>query len=123
MIPKIKTLIGDMLGYSETEYSKRWISRFTSAILIEILFNLILFPALLFSHLHFGLSFRMCRLFWEKYLAFSTICVSAYAITWVGYMGKAFLAKREEEKIKLQHKLGISYEEIEDPTEEDDYET
>lgn len=120
MITKLKTLIGDMLGYTETEYSKRWMSRFTSAILLEILFNLILFPTLLFSHLHFGLSFRMCRLFWEKYLAFSTVCVSAYAITWVGYMGKAFLAKREEEKMKLQDKSGFPQMETEERNEEED---
>lgn len=98
----IRKLLSDLLGITETEYSKRWMSRFTSAVLFAVLFSILLFFTLAFCHLHFGLSFRMCQLFWNKYMTFSSLCISAYAVTWLGYMGKAFLAKREEEKMKLK---------------------
>ncbi len=102
---KIKTLFLDILGISEQEYSKKWMSRFTTAVLFAILFSIPLFFSLIGCHLHFGLSYRMCRVFWEKYISFSEICITAYAVSWLGYMGKAFLAKREEENIKLQYTL------------------
>ena len=102
---KLFSLFSDMLGIHEKEYSKRWMSRFTSAILCAILFTILLFFTLLFSHLHFRLSYRMCKMFWDNYITFSGTCISAYAVAWVGHMGKAFLAKREEEKMKLQYKL------------------
>lgn len=102
---KIKTFFLDMLGMTEQEYSKKWMSRFTTAVLFAILFSIPLFFSLTGCHLHFGLSYRMCRLFWEKYISFSGICITAYAVSWLGYMGKAFLAKREEESIKLQYTL------------------
>lgn len=105
---KIKSFLLDMLGMTEQEYSKKWMSRFTTAVLFAILFSIPLFFSLTGCHLHFGLSYRMCRLFWEKYLSFSGICITAYAVSWLGYMGKAFLAKREEENIKLKRKLKIT---------------
>ena len=102
---KLKTFILDMLGMTEKEYSKKWMSRFTTAVLCAILFSIPLFFSLTGCHLHFGLSYRMCRLFWEKYISFSGICITAYAVSWLGYMGKAFLSKKEEENIKLQYSL------------------
>lgn len=119
---RLKLLFMDMLGMSEKEYSKKWMSRFTSAVLAGILFNIILFFALLSAHLHFGLSYRMCKMFWDKYMTFSGICISAYSVTWLGHMGKAYLAKREEEKLKLQYKLGILDGSNESDSEEETYE-
>lgn len=108
----------------ETEFTKKWIARFTILISIVILFYIILSQELLFLHIHNGLSKNICNLIFKDYGAVVKVCITGYSVTFVGSMIKAFMAKQQEEANKL--KLQLSQEESEtceiEPYEEEEYE-
>lgn len=72
----------------------------TISVLTIVLTIIPLSLLLLLLHIKLGLSYRMCKMMFEAYTSLCKICVSAYSVAFIGYMGKAFLAKREEEKNK-----------------------
>lgn len=88
----------------ETEFTKKWIARFTILISIIMLFYVFLSQELLFLHLTKGLSKALCEMMFNNYSAVVKVCVTGYAVTFVGSMAKAFMSKQQEEanKIKLQ---------------------
>lgn len=95
-------------------------SLFTRVVLLLLLFILPLFLALFVGHMKFGLSRQTLKIFWDAYLRFAQFLITAYSVTWVGQMGKAFLSKREEEKNKLHRELAnISSINIDEENEED----
>ena len=95
-----------MIGY-DTEYTKREMSLFTRVVLLLLIFVMVLFLALFVGHFKFGLNANMIKIFWQNYLTFARWLITAYSVTWIGQMGKAFLAKREEERNKLQSHMII----------------
>ncbi len=99
----ISRLFNKIFG-GETEYSKRWMARVTVAVLTVFLFVIPFVLLLLVLHLHNGLSYRMCKAMITAYIALLKVTVSGYFVTFIGYMGKAFLAKKEEENNKLKKK-------------------
>lgn len=91
----------------ESEFAKRWMARTTVGILVTLLFIIPLIFMLLLLHIKIGLSYRMSKMVLESYCDLCKICVSAYFVAFVGYMGKAFLAKKEEEANKLKKEIHI----------------
>mgnify|MGYP004721283343 CR=1 FL=1 len=77
-------------------------ARFTIIVFILLLFYPVLSQELLLFHFKLGLSYRMCNLFFDCYTGFAKVLITGYAVTFLGQMGKAFLAKMNEEKIKLK---------------------
>jgi len=88
----------------ETEFTKKWISRFTILIFIVILFYLFLSQELVLLHISKGLSNTICKMLFENYGSVVKVCITGYAVTFIGSMIKAFMAKQQEEanKVKLQ---------------------
>lgn len=101
---KVKNFLKFILGY-ENEYTKREMSVFSRVVLILLLFIIPVFCILYVTHMKFGLSYRMCKMFWDSYLGFAKILITGFAVTFIAQMGKAFLSKREEENNKLTKKL------------------
>lgn len=97
----LKRLAKYIVGY-DSEYTKREMSLFTRVVLILLIFIIPLFFILFISHLKLGLGSKVIINIWKPYLTFARWLVTAYGVTWIGQMGKAFLAKREEENIKLK---------------------
>lgn len=87
---------------TESEFSKKWMSRVTIAIICIFVTVVPLIVGLLFLHLKFGLSYRMCTMIFSEYISLLKISVSAYFVTFIGYMGKAYLGKKEEMKNKCE---------------------
>ena len=100
----IKKIIKYIVGY-DCEYTKREMSLFTRVVLVLLLFIVPLFIILYISHMKFGLSTKLIVQFWKPYLTFCRWLVTAYGVTWIGQMGKAFLSKKEQENNKLKKKL------------------
>lgn len=100
----IKKIVKYIIGY-DTEYTKKEMSLFTRAILILLLFIIPMFFVLLFVNMKFGASYNLCKMFFTTYSKICTISISAYSVAWLGQMGKAYLAKRNEEEIKREKDL------------------
>lgn len=96
----MKSFISSLLGNDTKEYTKKWMARFTTVVLALLLFIMVLVLMLLVLHLKFGLSRQMCDIFMKYYTTFAKFLITSYSVTYIGYMGKAFMAKREEEKNK-----------------------
>lgn len=104
MLKKLKNIFSWVFGY-DNEYTKREMALFTRIVLVLLLFIIALFGVLFIAHMKFGLSQKIMEMFWHYYLGFAKWLITAYAVTWVGQMGKAFMSKREEENIKLKREL------------------
>lgn len=100
----IKRFFKALVGY-DREYTKREMSLFTRVVLLLLIFIIPTFFILFIAHMKYGLGKDLVKSFWVPYLQFCRWLVTAYGVTFVGQMGKAFLAKREEEKMKLEKKL------------------
>lgn len=94
----MKQFIKSLLGNDTNEYTKKWMSRFTTVVLLLLVFIPFLYILLIALHLKCGLSRQMTDVCLKYYMSFAKVLITAYAVTFIGQMGKAFLAKREEEK-------------------------
>lgn len=102
----------------ENEFTKKWIARFTIIVFFLLLLYAGLSQELLLFHFTKGLSYRMCHMLFSNYTTFAVALITGYAVTFVGQMGKAFLAKQNEENIKLKKQLNkLKDEETEDNAE------
>lgn len=120
----IRKIIKYLFGY-DNEYTKREMSLCTRIVLILLLEIIPLFTVLFVAHMKFGLSATLTKIFWTNYLTFCRWLITGYFAAWIGQMGKAFLAKREEENLKLKRELhnltGKDYEESDDESDEEEY--
>ena len=110
---KMKNLLKKLFN-GESEFTKKWIARFTKVIFALLLFYLILSQELLFFHLTKGLSKSICQIFFSQYSAVVKVAITGYAVTFIGAMAKAFMAKQQEESNKLKLKLSSIEEDDED---------
>lgn len=102
----------------ETEFTKRWMAKFTRVVFVLLLFYIVLSQELLLFHFKLGLSREMCKMFFESYTGVVKVLITGYAVTFISSMGKAFLAKRQEEKNKLTKELAeMDYEYVEEDEE------
>lgn len=101
----------------ETEFTKKWIARFTILVSVVVLFYVVLSQELLFLHLTKGLSKNICKIFFDAYSSVVKVCITGYSVTFIGSMIKAFMAKQQEEANKTKLALQKHNEE-----EEEDYE-
>lgn len=92
----------------ENEYTKKWMARFTIVVFILLLFYPFLSQELLLFHFKNGLSKQMCTMMFTQYTKFVCVLITGYAVTFLGQMGKAYLAKQNEENLKLQRELNGS---------------
>lgn len=106
----------------KTEFTKKWIARFTVVVFVLLLFYPILCEELLYFHFRSGLSTNLIKIVFSQYTSFAKVLVTGYAVVFITQMGKAFLSKQQEEankvKLKLQDKFDGCECEIEE-TEED----
>lgn len=93
-----------LFGWEE-EFTKRWMARFTKVVFILLFFYLFLSQELLYFHFTRGLSFKMCKMLYDNYTKLAVVCITAYAVTFVGSMAKAYLAKRNESNNDLAFNL------------------
>lgn len=99
----------------ENEYTKKWMARFTVIVFILLIFYPFLSQELLLFHFHYGLSYKMCSMLFSNYTKFAMVLITGYSVTFLGQMGKAFLAKQNEENIKLKKQLsGYEQDFVED---------
>jgi predicted membrane protein len=124
----MKKWLKNLFSY-ETEFTKKWIARFTIVVFILLLFYIILSQELLFFHFKLGLSTKMCKIFFCAYTEVMKVLITGYAVTFIASMAKAFLAKQQEEKNKLAKKLAecedeedYEYDEDEENVDIEDYE-
>lgn len=89
----------------ESEFTKKWMARFTLVVFVLLLFYIVFGQELLFFHFKFGLSRNMCKIFFEAYTGVVKVLITGYAVTFISSMGKAFFAKQQEEKNKLTKEL------------------
>jgi len=47
----------------------------------------------------------MCKMLYDNYTKLAVVCITAYAVTFVGSMAKAYLAKRNESNNDLAFNL------------------
>lgn len=107
----MKSFMKSLLGNDTTEFTKKWMARFTTAVLSLLLFTIPLMLVLLVLHIKWGLSRQMCNIVIKYYISLDKVLITAYSVTFIGQMGKAFLAKREEEKNKLRAENSAESEE------------
>ena len=93
-----------LFGWEE-EFTKRWMARFTRVVFILLFFYLFLSQELLYFHFTRGLSYKMCKMLYDNYTKLAVVCITAYAVTFVGSMAKAYLAKRNESNNDLAFNL------------------
>jgi predicted membrane protein len=119
----MKNWLKNLFSY-ETEFTKKWIARFTIVVFILLLFYIVLSQELLLFHFKLGLSKEMCKIFFGAYTQVMKVLITGYAVTFIASMAKAFLAKQQEEKNKLTKKLAEceEYEEDEEDVDVEDYE-
>lgn len=99
----------------ETEFTKKWMARFTIVVFILLIFYIVFSQELLLFHFKLGLSREMCKIFFNAYTGVVKILITGYAVTFISSMGKAYLAKQQEEKNKLTKELAeMGYEDSED---------
>lgn len=99
----MKKLFGKLFK-GESEFTKKWIARFTIIIFTLLLFYIILAEELLLCHFKLGLSYNMCKMLFSNYGEVVKVAITGYSVTFIGSMAKAFMAKQAEEanKVKLQ---------------------
>lgn len=124
----MKKWLKNLFSY-ETEFTKKWIARFTIVVFTLLLFYIVLSQELLFFHFKLDLSTKMCKIFFSEYTEVMKVLITGYAVTFIASMAKAFLAKQQEEKNKLTKELAESedeedyeYEEDEEDIDIEDYE-
>lgn len=113
-----------LFGWEE-EFTKKWMARFTKVVFVLLFFYLFLTEELLYFHFTRGLSYKMCKMLYDNYTKLAVVCITAYAVTFVGSMAKAYLAKRNSENNDLTFnlaELGNSSEEEEESTDDVDTE-
>jgi len=115
----MKKWLKNLFSY-ETEFTKKWIARFTIVVFILLLFYIVLSQELLFFHFKLGLSTKMCKIFFCAYTEVMKVLITGYAVTFIASMAKAFLAKQQEEKNKLTKELAECEEDEDIDIEEDD---
>lgn len=99
----------------ETEFTKKWMARFTRVVFVLLLFYIVFSQELLLFHFKLGLSREMCKIFFECYTGVMKVLITGYAVTFISSMGKAFLAKQQEEKNRLERDLTeMAYENMTD---------
>ena len=89
----------------DTEFTKKWIARFTIIVFILLLFYIVLSQELLLFHFKLGLSREMCKIFFNAYTGVVKVLITGYAVTFIASMAKAFFAKQQEEKNRLAKDL------------------
>jgi len=108
----------------ETEFTKKWIARFTILVSVVVLFYVVLSQELLFLHLTRGLSKSICKIFFDAYSSVVKVCITGYSVTFIGSMVKAFMAKQQEEanktKLILQNRKKEEEEEEDEEEDEDE---
>lgn len=97
----------------ETEYTKKWIARFTWIVFILLLFYPFLSQELLYLHFENELENGVIKFMFEQYSDFAKVLVTGYATVFITSMAKAFLGKHEEEKIALERERMYASEDIE----------
>ena len=97
-------LFNRLFGWEE-EFTKRWMARFTRVVFILLFFYLFLSQELLYFHISKGLSYKMCKMLYENYTKLAVVCISAYAVTFVSSMAKAYFAKKNSENNDLTMNL------------------
>lgn len=107
----MKNLLKNLFSY-ETEFTKKWIARFTLVIFTLLLFYIVLSQELLLFHFKLNLSKEMCKIFFSEYTEVMKVLITGYAVTFIASMAKAFLAKQQEEKNKLSKELAGCEEDI-----------
>ena len=118
----MKKILKYLLGY-ESEYTKREMSIFTRVVMFLLIFITILFVVLFVAYMKFDLDSSVIKIFGTQYLGFAKVLITGYSVAWIGQMGKAYLAKYQEEKNKLRTKeLDYQYESMDDCNFEEDSE-
>lgn len=104
MKDKIKKFIKYIFNH-ENEYTKKWMARFSCLVLFLLLFYPIFGEELLYFHIKLNLSAKQCKMFFSQYTKFAIVLITGYAVTFLGQMTKAYMAKQSEENIKLKKQL------------------
>ena len=105
---KIKKMIETRINKvceDKLEYSKREMSRFTSVVLILLLFSTIMFFILLLLNIQDKLNTSVINVFWSNYMSFCKVLITGYAVSFIASLGKSLFGKKEQESNKLTLQL------------------
>ena len=103
----------DKLFSTEDEFSKKWMEKISRVLLGMVIFTIPFFIFLLWLYIRQSISLKGYEITLSYYTGIMQPIIVSYFVCFIGYLGKAYLSKRNEEANKLS---GLS-EENDDPTE------
>ena len=109
----------DYLFSTEDEFSKKWMEKISRVLLGMVLFTIPFILLLLFLYMRQNIGFKVYETTLKIYASIMKPIVVSYFVCFIGYMGKAYLSKRNEEANKLTDVAADFITEEEDSTEED----
>lgn len=109
----------DYLFSTEDEFSKKWMEKISRVLLGMVLFTIPFILLLLFLYMRQNIGFKVYETTLKIYASIMKPIVVSYFVCFIGYMGKAYLSKRNEEANKLTDVTADFTTEEEDCTEED----
>ncbi len=89
----------------ETEFTKKWMAKFTKIVFFLLIFYCFLSQELLIFY-HFNIiNIKIIIIIFNDYTKFALVLITGYAVSFIGQMGKAFLSKQNEENNKLKREI------------------
>lgn len=92
----------DWLFSTEDEFSKKWMEKISRALLALLIFTVPLILVLLWLHMEKDLSYEVYATTLQTYSDIMKPIIISYFVTFIGYMGKSYLGKRNAEANDLQ---------------------
>lgn len=111
----------DILFSTEDEFSKKWMEKISRVLLGMVIFTIPFILLLLFLYMRENIGFKAYKTTLNIYAGIMKPIIVSYFVCFIGYMGKAYLSKRNEETNKICNSIGTE-EDIEEneSLEEDD---
>lgn len=109
----------DTLFSTEDEFSKKWMEKISRVLLGMVIFTIPFILLLLFLYMRENIGFKAYKTTLNIYAGIMKPIIVSYFVCFIGYMGKAYLSKRNEEANKLTDIAADFITEEEDDTEED----
>ena len=112
----------DKLFSTEDEFSKKWMEKISRVLLGMVLCTIPFILLLLFLYMRENIGFKAYETTLKIYAGIMKPIIVSYFVCFIGYMGKAYLSKRNEEANKTINLSNESVEDIEEDVEDDDEE-
>lgn len=110
----------DYLFSTEDEFSKKWMEKISRVLLGMVLFTIPFILLLLFLYMRENIGLEAYKTTLNVYAGIMKPIIVSYFVCFIGYMGKAYLSKRNEETNKICNSIGTEENVEEDESLSDD---